>query len=109
MKANKVRCSKNRAGKEHIPQETAEAKKAKRRREAEERQARRDKLTDAQQLAIIAERRGESKKETARLRAAIENTPDSAEVAKPGNMNRVVMSKKKQKRCKRRGAKKNGK
>jgi hypothetical protein len=78
MKAKSIGCQKNRHGKDHIPQETAAEKKAKRRVAAEARQAARDKLTDSQQLAIIAGRRGESKKETARLMAATENTPDTA-------------------------------
>ena len=42
-------------------------KEAQRRKEAEERTTKRNALTDQEQLDIIKDRRGDSKKETARL------------------------------------------
>lgn len=51
---------------------TTHPRRAERRTRAEERQAYRNTLTPAQQLAVIATRRGQSKRETARLTKQME-------------------------------------
>jgi len=72
----------NRKGQHHVRQETAKDKLARKRKEGEERQVLRDARTDSQQLAIIAQRRGESKKEKARLEARATATKKPQEVKK---------------------------
>lgn len=76
--------------------------KTERRKEAEARQVIRDGRTDAEQIQLIAERRGDSNRETLRLMGKLNVEAETEKVVeKPDNMNRAIMSKKMQKRRKR--------